>query len=83
MHQTSLVTVRVSNAVAKRLEKLAEAMDRSKSYLAAEAIEEYLDIHEWHIKAIKEGIAAVDRGETVPYEEVKKYWEKQFEDSDR
>ncbi len=82
MHHTSLVTVRVSTTVAKRLEKLAEAMDRSKSYLAAEAIEEYLDIHEWQINAIKEAIAEVDRGETVPFEEVKKYWEKELENED-
>lgn len=82
MHQTSLVTVRVSTTVAKRLEKLAEAMDRSKSYLAAEAIEEYLDVHEWQIKAIKEGIAEIDRGETIPFEDVKKHWEKKFEDKD-
>jgi predicted transcriptional regulator len=81
-HSTSVVTVRVKPEVAARLEKLAESMDRSKSYLAAEAIEEYLEIHEWQIQAIKEGIAAADRGETVSFEEIKKHWEKKVEDSD-
>ena len=38
MHHTTLVTVRVKPDIADRLEKLAESMDRSKSYLAAEAI---------------------------------------------
>lgn len=80
MTHSTIVTVRVTPKIAKRLEKLAESMDRSKSYLAAEAIEEYLDIHEWQIKAIGEGIAAADRGETVSFEEVKKYWEKKLED---
>ena len=83
MNHSTIVTVRVTSKVAKRLEKLAESMDRSKSYLAAEAIEEYLDIHEWQIKAIEEGIAAADRGETLSFEEVKKYWEKQLEDPNR
>lgn len=82
MPQSTLVTVRVKPDVAARLEKLAESMDRSKSYLAAEAIEEYLEIHEWQVQAIQEGIAAADRGETIGLEEIKKYWEKKVEDSD-
>ena len=81
-HATIVVTVRVKPEVATRLEKLAESMDRSKSYLAAEAIEEYLEIHEWQVQAIQKGIAAADRGETVSFEEIKKRWEKKVEDSD-
>lgn len=82
MQPSTLVTVRVKPDVAARLEKLAESMDRSKSYLAAEAIEEYLEIHEWQVQAINEGITAVDRGETISLEDIKKYWEKKVEDSD-
>lgn len=82
MQQSTLVTVRVKPDVAARLEKLAESMDRSKSYLAAEAIEEYLEIHEWQVQAIKDGITAADRGETISFEEIKRYWEKKVEDSD-
>lgn len=82
MQQSTLVTVRVKPDVAARLEKLAQSMDRSKSYLAAEAIEEYLEIHEWQVQAIKEGVAAADRGETVEFAEIKKHWEKKVEDSD-
>jgi RHH-type transcriptional regulator, rel operon repressor / antitoxin RelB len=83
MQQNSaLVTVRVKPDVAARLEKLAESMERSKSYLAAEAIEEYLEIHEWQVQAIQEGIAAADRGETISFDEIKKQWEKKIEDSD-
>ncbi len=82
MQQSTLVTVRVKPDIATRLEKLAETMERSKSYLAAEAIEEYLAIHEWHIQAINEGIAAADRGETISFEAIKQKWEKKLEDSD-
>lgn len=80
MHQSTIVTVRVTSKVAKRLEKLAESMDRSKSYVAAEAIEEYLDLHEWQMKAIEEGIAAIDRGDVMDWEEVKKELEKRRAD---
>jgi RHH-type rel operon transcriptional repressor/antitoxin RelB len=81
MGQSTLVTVRVKPEIAARLEKLAASMDRSKSYLAAEAIEEYIDLHEWQIQAIEEGIAAADRGETVEFDAIKKKWRKMSEDS--
>ncbi len=81
MQPLTLVTVRIKAQVAARLEKLAESVDRSKSYIAAEAIEEYLDLHEWQIKAIKKGIAEVDHGELVDFDDVKQKWKRRFEDS--
>jgi len=55
-------------------------MDRSKSYLAAEAIEEYVTIHEWQIQAIHQGLVAADQGKTVSFDKVKKQWRKKLED---
>jgi RHH-type transcriptional regulator, rel operon repressor / antitoxin RelB len=82
MRQSTLVTVRVKPEIAIRLQQLAKSIDRSKSYLAAEAIEEYLDIHEWQIQAIQEGLAAADcEEETISFDEIKKYWKQQDEDS--
>ncbi len=43
---STLISVRVPVSIANRLENLAKAANRSKSYLAAEAIEEYLVLHE-------------------------------------
>lgn len=83
MSEPVLVSVRVSQDIASRLEKLAQNMDRSKSYLAAEAIEDYLDIHEWQVQAIKEGIKAADRGELTSLENVKKKWERKLENKRR
>ncbi len=79
--QTTLISVRVRPELSARLEKLAVSVDRSKSYLAAEAIEDYLDLHEWQIQAIEEGIVAVDQGDTVSFESIKTEWEKQRENS--
>jgi RHH-type rel operon transcriptional repressor/antitoxin RelB len=83
MSEQVLVSVRVTSDIASRLEKLAQSMDRSKSYLAAEAIEDYLDIREWQIQAIHEGIKAADQEELVPFENVKKRWERKLENSSR
>ena len=72
MQHTSLITVRMPASVAKRLKKLADSMDRSKSYVAVEAIEQYLDYQEWKIEAIQEGLDAIDRGEVMDWKDVKK-----------
>ena len=78
---TTTLTVRVAPDVAKRLERLAKATKRSRSYLAAEAIEEYLAVQEWQVQAILEGIAEADKGEGVDMEQVKRYWVSKIEDS--
>lgn len=72
---SALISVRVSTEIAERLEKLAKTIDRSKSYVAAEAIEEYLDIHEWQVQAIQEGLEEIEQGATVAFADVKKQWE--------
>ncbi len=69
MKKQSLVSVRLSDPVAERLENLAQATNRSKSFLAAQAIEEFLALQEWQVAAIKEGIDAADRGELVSHDE--------------
>lgn len=69
MKKQTLVSVRLSDPVAERLENLAHATNRSKSFLAAQAIEEFLALQEWQVAAIKEGIDAADRGELVSHDE--------------
>jgi RHH-type transcriptional regulator, rel operon repressor / antitoxin RelB len=72
MATTSLISVRVSTGVAERLEHLAKAIERSKSWLASEAIEEYLDLHEWQVQAIHEGLEEIERGQVIDFMDVKK-----------
>ena len=63
-------TVRVGAMTKKRLEGLAKNTGRSRSYLAAEAINEYLDVNEWQVAGIKAAIEEVDREGTIPDAEV-------------
>jgi RHH-type transcriptional regulator, rel operon repressor / antitoxin RelB len=67
--KASLISVRVPEDLAVRLEGLAKATDRSKSYLATLAIEEFVAVQEWQVKAIKEGIADAEAGRIVPHED--------------
>ena len=70
---STTVTIRVDSALKKRLAKLAKSTERSSSFLAAQAIEEYLDVNEWQVAGIKKALAAVERGDVVPHEEVKRW----------
>jgi predicted transcriptional regulator len=71
--RTATFTVRVETAAKRRLEKLAKSTGRSRSFLAAEAINEYLDANEWQVAGIKRAIGSVDRGEGIPHERVKEW----------
>jgi len=62
-------TVTIREDLSKRLESLARTTHQSKFSLASQAVEEFLTVQEWHIEAIKKGVAAADRGELVSHEE--------------
>ena len=71
-------TIRVDEADKQRLEALARSTGRSRSFLAAEAIAEYLAVNEWQIEAIRTAMAETERGETVSHEAVREWvasWE--------
>jgi RHH-type transcriptional regulator, rel operon repressor / antitoxin RelB len=52
-------------------ERLAKNTGRSRSFLAAEAINEYLEVNEWQVAGIKRAIASLDRGEGISHDQVK------------
>jgi RHH-type transcriptional regulator, rel operon repressor / antitoxin RelB len=68
--RSTTFTVRVGTAAKKRLERLAKNTGRSRSFLAAEAINEYLDVNEWQVSGIRQAIASLDRGRGVPHRSV-------------
>jgi RHH-type rel operon transcriptional repressor/antitoxin RelB len=77
MH-TDTFSVRLDRAIKTKLEKLAKSTGRSRAYLAATAIEEYLDINEWQVAGIVGAIASLDRGKGIAHERVKDWvaaWE--------
>jgi RHH-type transcriptional regulator, rel operon repressor / antitoxin RelB len=67
---SSTFTLRVETEVKKRLEKLAKSTGRSRSFLAAEAISEYLDVNEWQVAGVRKAIGSLDHGSGVPHEKV-------------
>jgi predicted transcriptional regulator len=53
-----------------RLERLAKATHRSRSYLASEAIRRFVELEEWQVQGIGEALVQADRGEGVEHEQV-------------
>lgn len=68
----SVLTLRIDAKLRKKLDKLAEATRRSRSFLAAEALRDYVDVNEWQIDEIKKGIAEADAGDFASDEQVQK-----------
>jgi predicted transcriptional regulator len=56
MEQTSTMTIRLPETIKNKLEDLAQATERSKAYLAAKAIEEFVATQEWQIQAIQAAV---------------------------
>ena len=69
---SSVLTLRLDDELKGRLEKLAQSTRRSKSFLAAEAIREYVSINEWQITEIKKALKEADNGDFASEQEVRK-----------
>jgi predicted transcriptional regulator len=69
-HMTAAFTLRLDDDTLKALDRLAEKTDRSRSWLAARAIEDYIALNAWQIAKIEAGINAADRGDFADEKEV-------------
>lgn len=54
------MTIRLEDDVKNRLDGLAEATQRSKSFLAAEAIRAYVETNEWQVREIQAALKEAD-----------------------
>ncbi|MBF0503282.1 MAG: CopG family transcriptional regulator [Candidatus Riflebacteria bacterium] len=65
MSLTGTMTIRLPIETINRLADLARSTDRSKSYLATKAIEEFVTSQEWQIKAIEDAVQEADAPNAV------------------
>ena len=73
MSNTTTVTVRVPAALKNRLDKLADATARSRSWLAAHALEVHVEDQKWEIATIREGKKDVQADRVVSHENAKRW----------
>ena len=57
------ISFRLETDKKEKLDAIAASLDRDRSYLLNEAIDAYLEVHQWQIKHIREGIRQADAGE--------------------
>ncbi|MFO1425548.1 MAG: CopG family ribbon-helix-helix protein [Steroidobacteraceae bacterium] len=60
---STTITIRIDPDVKDRLDRLAEATQRSKSFLAAEAIRGFVDTNEWQIGEVRAALKEADAGD--------------------
>jgi len=70
MSRTVSLAFRTRADLNEELEALAKATDRSKSWHIEQALEAYLAYEREVREKIKEGLADIEAGRTVPHEEV-------------
>jgi predicted transcriptional regulator len=69
---TAAFTLRLNEATLEALDRLAEKTERSRSWLATKAIEDYVALNAWQIGKIEAGIAAADRGDFATDDDVER-----------
>ena len=70
MSQSTTMTIRLEPELKSRLDKLANATHRSKSFLASQAVREYVELNEWQILELKEAIKEADAEDFASDQEV-------------
>ena len=66
----SAFTVRLPDDVSKKLDALAAKLDRSRSYVAVQAIEDFVAREAWQLADIEAGLREAERGDFASDAEV-------------
>jgi RHH-type rel operon transcriptional repressor/antitoxin RelB len=70
------ITTRLDKETIEKLEKLADATKRSKSFLVAEAVDRYLHEQDWQVSAIKDSLQQAENGQFTADNEVREFFKK-------
>jgi RHH-type transcriptional regulator, rel operon repressor / antitoxin RelB len=63
MPESSVLTLRLDAKLKNQLDRLSKSMNRSRSFVAAQAIQEYVSLNEWQIGEIKKALVEADQGD--------------------
>jgi predicted transcriptional regulator len=64
------ITFRLDADKREALDAIAEVADRDRSYVLNEAVDAYLDVHQWQIEHIKKGLRQAEAGQFAAEKEV-------------
>jgi len=69
---TETLTIRIDSETKQKLDRLAEQTSRTKSFLAARAIGNYLERESWHMAEIEAGQKELAEEKGISGEQVRK-----------
>ena len=69
------MTLRLDADIVRRLDALAEATDRSKAWLANQALRGYLELNDWQVQEIRAALKQADKpnAKLVEHSKVEKW----------
>ena len=70
MAGSTVLTLRLDPRLKKQLDLLSRATSRSRSFVAAEAIREYVALNNWQIDETKKALSEADRGDFADEKDV-------------
>ena len=73
---STTMTIRLEPDLKDRLDQLSTATNRSKSFLAVEAIREFIELNEWQIQEINSAIKEADAQDYASEQDVKAVFSK-------
>ena len=73
MAETTTITIRIPVEVKDKLDRIAALTERSRTYVAGDALAAYADSELGIVEGIMRGIADADAGRVVPHDEAMAY----------
>lgn len=65
------MTVRLESGTRKTLDGIASALDRDRTYVVIQALEAFIDVHQWQVEHIQQGLREANEGKFVSEGEMK------------
>lgn len=65
-----IMTVRIEPQTRKALDGIAASLDRDRTYVVNQALEAYIDVHQWHLDHIRQGLREANAGNFASEAEV-------------
>jgi RHH-type rel operon transcriptional repressor/antitoxin RelB len=72
MSESAVLTLRLDAKLKNQLDSLSKSMNRSRSFVAAQAIQEFVSVNEWQIGEIKKALVEADQGDFASDKEMQR-----------
>jgi len=71
------VSFRTQQSKLEKIDQLADTQHRDRSYILNEAIDQYLDLHNYHTGLVEQGLRDAEAGKVTSHDEVARRLAKQ------